>query len=373
MSDQHRHRPFHRRRRPPPGSPPGTLAPPPPEAPPARLRAIAYGPEGIETEEIAGAADLGRLDPLRARHAVLWVDVEGLGDHRLIEALGERFGLHALALEDVAHAGQRPKLEAYDDHLFVVVRMPRAQPQLASEQVALFLGDGWLLTFQEWPGDCFDPVRARLREGRGRIRRLGADYLAYALVDALIDSHFPILEALGERVEALEAEALAQSGQDTVARIHALKRDLLVLRRAVWPLRDTVGALLRDDTPLVAETTRVYLRDCHDHAFQLMDMVEVYREIAIDLIDIHLSSVAARTNEIMKVLTVIATIFIPLGFIAGVYGMNFDPDVSPLNMPELRWAFGYPMALALMAAVAAGLLGWFWRRGWLGGRGAARP
>jgi magnesium transporter len=235
---------------------------------------------------------------------------------------------------------------------------------LATEQLSLFLGQGFVVTFQERVGDCFDPVRARLRKG-GPIRTRGPDYLTYALIDALVDSWFPVLEQHGERLEDLEDEILVHPARRTIARIHELRRDLMALRRAVWPLRDALGALCRDPTPLIAGETRTYLRDCYDHAVQIIDLLESGRELSADLTDAYLSNINNRMNEIMKVLAVIATIFLPLSFIASVYGMNFHTDKSPWNMPELAWRFGYPFALGLMVLTVIGMLFFFWRRGWL--------
>jgi magnesium transporter len=243
---------------------------------------------------------------------------------------------------------------------------------LDTEQTTLFLAENALITFQEKPGDCFEPVRARLRQKRGQIRARKADYLAYSLLDAVTDAYFPVLEKYGERIEDLESQVIARPNPDLTTDIHRLKRDLLTLRRAVWPQREMINALARDTTPFIGEQTRVYLRDCYDHTVQLMDMVETYREIATSLTDIHLSGINTRLNEIMKVLTIIATIFIPLTFITGLYGMNFQSEKSPLNMPELSWYWGYPYALTLMAAVAGGLVIYFIRKGWIGGNGKRR-
>ena len=355
-----------RSRRPPPGSPPGTLvAPAEPVSPVVRL--MVYDRERLE-ERTLGAGDDLALAP--AAGQVMWIDVQGLGDLDLMRRLGERFGLHPLVLADLVHVNQRAKVEAYENHLFIVLRMVHQDEHLWTEQLSLILGDGIVLTFQERPGDCFDPVRERLRRGaQGRLRSAGPDYLAYALLDALIDSYFPVLEHHGEVLDAMEREMIEATQAGQIARIHGLKRDLLELRRALWPLREVMSNLLREDVALIGAATRLFLRDCADHVFQLMDMVEIDREVASGLLDLHLSSVSMRMNEIMKVLTVIATIFIPLGFIAGVYGMNFDREASPFNMPELYWYYGYPFALALMLAVAVGLLAYFWRKGWLGGRG----
>jgi len=329
------------------------------------VRAILYGPDQIE--ELA-VTDVEALRPLIGRRPVMWVNVDGLGDVELIRRLGELFGLHRLALEDVVNTHQRPKVEEYADHIFIVTKIVHEEPALATEQVSMFLGRDFLLTFQEDVGDCFDPVRERLRNDRGRIRGAQADYLAYALLDAAIDEYFPVLERYGELVERLEDDVMAEPTGRIAARIHLAKRDLLTLRRAIWPQREAINALIRDVSPLVAEPTRIHLRDCYDHCVQLIDMVETYREIASGLVDIHLSSISAHMNEIMKVLTIIATIFIPLGFVASLYGMNFDPEASPWNMPELRWYWGYPAVLAIMAVVAVALLFYFQRKGWIGAR-----
>jgi magnesium transporter len=351
------------RRRAGPGAPPGTLVADPAAGSPT-ISVIAYGPDGMHEHDNCSVTD---IDAMRSRGRVLWVNVTGLRDVALIQAVGEHFGLHGLALEDVINVHQRPKTEAYDDHLFLVTLMPAADRPERTEQLSLFLGQDYLLTFQERPGDSFDAVRDRLRRGKGRVRSAGADYLAYSLLDAVIDSFFPVLEGLGEELEGLEAEVLRTPDSSVVSDLHGLKRDLLSVRRAIWPQREMLNALIRGESELIGEVTSLYLRDCYDHTIQLMDIVETYREIASGLVDVYLSNVSARLNEIMKVLTVIATIFIPLGFIASVYGMNFDRAVSAWNMPELGWRFGYPFSLLLMVGTAAGLLLFFRRKGWLGG------
>jgi len=358
-----------RKRRTPPGASPGTLTPDPTALRPA-IRVIAYDGEHIEEREIA---DVEELESLVHARPVTWVNVDGLGDLDLIRRLGELFSVHRLALEDVVNLHQRAKVEEYEDHIFIATRTIAARvvdgaPSLDTEQVTMFLGGDYLLTFHERPSDTFDPVRARLRQHLGRIREAGPDYLAYALLDAVIDGYFPVLERYGELVEELEDAAVSQPGAELVTQVHRAKRDLLTLRRAIWPQREMINTLIRDPSSLLSDHTRVYLRDCYDHTIQLMDMVETYREIGSGLIEIYLSSVSTRMNEVMKVLTIIATIFIPLGFIAGLYGMNFNPQASPWNMPELGWYWGYPSALGLMAAVALGLIVYFRLRGWLGGR-----
>lgn len=359
-----------RRRASPAGTPPGTLTSYPGASAPV-LSMMAFGADTMAEPDEPSVAGIAAL---RDEYPVLWVNVSGLADIELISRLGDLFGLNALALEDVINVHQRPKVEEFADHLFVVVRMmlrtgPDAPPD--SEQVSLFLGEGYVLTFQERPGDCFDPVRERARHSRGRLRRQGPDYLAYALIDAAIDSYFPVIEIYGDELEALEDAVIAAPERGQAERLHRLRRDLLLVRRSVWPTREMVNALIRDETRLVSDQTRTFLRDAYDHTIQLMDLVETYREIASGLLDVYLSGMSARLNEVMKVLTIIATIFMPLSFLAGLWGMNFD-RASPWNMPELGWAFGYPLALLLMAAIG-GLLSWyFWHKGWLAGDPAGK-
>jgi magnesium transporter len=351
------------RRRTKPGASPGTLTIAP-EAVPPQIQMIAYGPDRFSETALTTPPDLAAA---QSSAAVRWINIDGLGDIPTLQYIGQTFGLHPLALEDIVNLHQRPKVEAYDGYLFIVLRMPIASAAtLETEQVTMVLGRDHILTFQERPGDSFDPVRHRLRAQGGQIRQRGADYLAYALIDAAIDAFFPILEVYGEQVEELEDDVISQPGPRQMGRIHAMKRNLLTARRALWPLRDMVNALLREDSALIDKQTLIYLRDCHDHLVQMIDMVETYREICSSLIDIHLSSASNRMNEVMKVLTIIATIFIPLTFIVGIYGMNFDPAAGPWSMPELGWRYGYPAVLTLMAVIAAGLLIWFRSMGWIG-------
>lgn len=301
-------------------------------------------------------------------YPVVWVNVDGLGDAALLRKLGEIFGFHALALEDVLNTRHRPKAEAYDESIFVVTRMVSVRNgALDLEQVSLFFGDRFVVSFQERPGDCLEPVRERIRKGGTRIRFMGADYLAYALIDAIVDAYFPVLEHYSEELNDAEDSVIADPENHTVERIHALKRDFQVLRHGIWPFREALRDL-SGEMPFIRDETRLFLRDCHDHVIQIVDILETFRERAAGLTDLYLSSLSNKMNEVMKVLTVIATIFIPLSFIAGVYGMNFDPDASPLNMPELNWYLGYPFALGLMFLVAVGLLYFFRRRGWMGGK-----
>ncbi len=348
--------------RPPPGSAPGTLVPDP-DAPCPIIRVIAYGPDRILERRLG---DIDEIDELFGIYPITWVNVDGLGDVETLQRVADKFGVHRLALEDVVSSHQRPKVEEYEEHTFVVLRMPSpTEERFDTEQLSIFLGDGYVLTFQESVGDCFDPVRDRLRTRRGRLRVSGGDYLTYALINSVINSYFPVLENTGEAVETLEDELTEHADPALIGRIHALKRDLLSLRRVVWPQRELINALIRDRSPRISNSTAIYLRDCYDHAITLLDVVETYRDIASGLHDLYLSSVSTRLNEIMKVLTIISTIFIPLGFIASLYGMNFDSQASPLNMPELHWRYGYIYALVLMGGIAAGLVFYFWRKGWI--------
>ena len=344
-----------------PGSVPGKLEIPQSAAKPS-IRVIGFGPnEFVERQ----AVDVADLVEMRHTFPTIWIDIVQFGDAKLISEIGEVFELHRLALEDAVNTHQRPKVEEYDDHLFLVALMLDTAGSLETEQVAFFVGSGYVITFQERPGDCFENVRSRLRKATGRIRTAGSDYTAYALLDAIIDSYFPALERVGDELEALENRVIGSPEPGNISPLHNMKRKLLLLRRAIWPHREVFNRLLRDEHPLIASETRPFLRDCYDHVAQLMDIVETYREMASGLVDVHLSSISMKLNEVMKVLTIVATIFIPLSFIASVYGMNFDRDRSPWNMPELGWYLGYPFALILMCAAAAGLIWYIWKKGWL--------
>ncbi|QDT13948.1 magnesium/cobalt transporter CorA [Alienimonas californiensis] len=349
-----------------------------PSAPIPTLTGVGYGPSaetGGTLTEVTFKSPAEIPDFLDA-HRVAWVNVDGLGATWILNALGEVFGLHPLELEDVTHTHQRAKLEEYPDHLFVVADMvkpvppdPEADPDhvdgpvYKTEQISMFLGRNWVLTFQEEPGDCFDPLRERLKRKRGRSRDCGADYLFYALIDAVLDGYFPVVESLGDRLERLDQQISDRSGRGVVGRLHRLRGELLVVRKLLWPHREMTNALLRD-RELITPATQVFLRDAHDHAQQLLELAETYRELCSDLRDFHYAQVNTRSGEVTKVLTIVATIFIPLSFVAGLWGMNFDTKYR-YNMPELEWAYGYPFALATMAGIAFGLLFFFWRMGWL--------
>jgi magnesium transporter len=322
-----------------------------------RIHAIRYAPDVIEEKDLAGAQECRAL---LAAGGVLWIDVQGLGDLNLLRELGEIFTLHPLALEDVVSVGQRPKADDYDSHIFVIARMPEIGDGVHTDQTSIFIGSHFILTFQEHYGDCLGPVRERLRKGKGLMRRAGPDYLAYAILDAIVDGYFPLLESYGEEIEQLEDEVVERPTRSSLEKIHLAKRNLLTLRRAVWPLRDAVNTLIREESDLITAQTRLYLRDCYDHSVQILDMVETYRELAAGLMDIYISSLSQKLNEVMKVLTIIATIFIPLTFIVGIYGMNFK------YMPELESRWGYPLLMGFMAVLAMGMLWYFLRQGWIG-------
>ena len=306
--------------------------------------------------------------PYLDTESVSWVDVLGLGSEDVLKRLGKVFKLHPLVLEDIVNVPQRPKVEDYENQLVIITHMVLLKENSGGfwkEQVSFVLGRHYLLTVQEEPSrDCFQPVRDRIRFSKGTIRKQKSDYLVYTLIDSIIDGFFPVLEAYGEQIEELEDEVVVNPTRNTIKKIYQIRRELLALRRAIWPQRDAINTLIRDGSDLISPEVQIYLRDCYDHAVQVMDMVETYRELTSGLMDIYLSSVGNKMNEIMKLLTVISTIFIPLTFIAGVYGMNFNTEKSPLNMPELNWSWGYPVCLALMLAIAIGLVFFFWRRGW---------
>ncbi len=336
-----------------------------PDAAPAELAIIDYSQDKLTVHDSAPTKDAAQyLDD----QSVSWLDLLGLGNQQTWLELSQTFNFHRMLVEDIVNIPQRPKIEHYQDQLLIVTWMVNLNPVgkgFIKEQVSLVLGHNYLLTVQEEPDhDCFQGVRDRISHGHGAIRQHGADYLAYALLDAIIDGFFPVLEYYGELIEELEDEVVTRPSKHTLTKIYQIRRDLLTLRRAIWPQRDAINRLIRDRSEFISDEVNIYLRDCYDHAVQVMDMVETYRELASGLMDVYLSSVGNKMNEIMRLLTVISSIFIPLTFIAGVYGMNFNTEKSPLNMPELSWYWGYPLCLGLMIITAAGLFTYFWRRGW---------
>jgi magnesium transporter len=342
-----------------PGAPPGTLVHAgPPKVETVRISLLEYGEQLVEKE----IEDLSQLLPFAPAPTVSWVNVEGLHEVELIRELGERLSIHPLVLEDIVSTGQRPKVEDHESYLYIVLPMLSMDPNTGAvedEQLSLILGPSWVVMFQERPGDDLDAVRERIRMGGSRIRGRGADYLAYALVDSVVDHYFVVLEQIGAVAERMEIEVLEGQSPQTMHRLHALKRELLMVRRAVWPVREMLNTLIRTECPLVGEPTKIYLRDVYDHAVRIIDTVEVLRDVVSGLIDLYLSSISNRLNEVMKSLTVMASIFIPLTFIVGVYGMNFG------FMPELEVWWAYPVLWAVMIAIAGGMLWHFRRRGWI--------
>ena len=298
----------------------------------------------------------------RKKSSVTWLNIDGVHQPEIIEQVGKSFGVHPLVLEDIANTGQRPKVADFENYIFVVLRMlmfDEKENQTKTEQISMVLGPDFVVSFQERQGDVFDIIRERLRSNKGRIRKMGADYLAYSLIDAIVDNYFMVLEMLGEAIEGIEDKLVTEPKSETLQVIHDLKREVVFLRKSVWPLREVISRLERSESPLISKTTLVYLRDVYDHTIQVMDSVDTFRDTLSGMLDIYLSSVSNRMNEIMKVLTVIATIFIPLTFLAGIYGMNFKV------MPELDQPWGYPAVLILMLTIAVVMLIYFRKKKWL--------
>ncbi|HUT87844.1 MAG TPA: magnesium/cobalt transporter CorA [Candidatus Heimdallarchaeota archaeon] len=324
-----------------------------------KISLVDYDESSFQERE---ASTIKECFPFKDKPTVTWINVDGLHEVEIVEALGKHFDLHPLVMEDIVHTGQRPKLEDYENTLFIVLKMLRydeVQDQIDEEQFSLILGTNWVISFQEKEGDVFDPLRDRIRNSKGRIRKMGADYLAYTLVDAIVDNYFILLEKLGDRVEALGEKLVVHPGPKALQEIHELKREFLFLRKSVWPLREVISGLQRGESALFEEHTLIYLRDVYDHTIQVIDTVETFRDMISGMLDIYLSSVSNRMNEVMKVLTIIATIFIPLTFVAGIYGMNFQ------FMPELSWSWGYFGTLGVMGLAVVGMIIYFKRKKWL--------
>lgn len=346
----------------PPGSAPGELRPLP-VAPSTTVYCISYDATGVLYDSQSPPDDIAAL---RREGAVLWLHFAGQPEVGALRRVGEALRLHPLALEDVMNHGQRPKLDEFDDHLFLELGCLALQDgRPVVDDFSLFLGEDFVVSVYYGREDLFAGVRARVHEPSGRLRRAAADRLAHALVDVVIDHAFPVIEALGERIEDLETELLDQAGPDSLRELHRLRRETLLIRRAVWPARDVLSRLSRGDVPQVADRTRIYFGDVYDHVVQVIELLESYRDMLGGMLDIYLSAVSNRQNEIMKVLTVIATIFIPLTFLVGVYGMNFSiNETSPWAMPELRWDYGYPVLWLVMLAIAGAMLVYFKRQRW---------
>ena len=349
-----------------PGTPPGTLEldidPDAPPTPPPRLSLFGYDAEAVHEKTEAQVSDCA--PPKRAADKS-WLHVQGVPAPELLQKLTQSYGLHPLALEDVLRRGQRTKFEVYDNQYFVVLNQPRRSEDgaLITNQVSFFLGKNYVITFDDGTADAFAPIRERLR-AKPLIRGRGADYLFYSLLDVIIDEGFPMLEDFGERMETLEQAVLEEPTKTLRNQIHYMKQELVQLRRAWWPQRDVMNSLIRDGDQLIGEATRLYLRDSYDHCLRIIDFTETYREMMSSLLDTYLSSVSQRMNDVMKVLTVVGTIFLPLTFITGLYGMNFD-TASPWNLPELHWRYGYFYVLGVMLAVVLGMLFYFRRKRWL--------
>ncbi len=342
------------------GAPPGTLVHiGRKKAEKIRIQIIGYDQTNFREKE---AKTIEECFPFRDEPSVTWINVDGLHEVEVLEKLGLAYGLHHLVLEDILNTDQRPKMDDLDDYIYLVLKMlsfNHESDELQVEQVSLILGRNFVISFQEREGDVFDPIRERLRSNKGRIRKMGADYLAYSLMDIIVDNYFVALEKIGERIEAVEEELIVNPPTETLQTLHTLKREMIFLRRSVWPLRDAISGLERGGSTLIDESTLIYLRDLYDHTVHVIDTVETYREMLAGLHDIYLSSISNRMNEVMKVLTIIATIFIPLGFIAGVYGMNFK------YIPELNLQWGYFYALFGMLLISVLMLLYFRKKKWL--------
>jgi magnesium transporter len=347
------------------GLPPGTLVyVGEKKAEKVKITVIDYSEDRCEKKVFRKIED---VFPYRGSPSVTWINIDGLHVVDIIEKTGAHFDIHPLVMEDILNTNQRPKVEDHEDYIFLSFRMTiydEGSGEVKQEQVSLVLGPDYVISFQEKEGDVFDAIRGRIMTGKGRIRRMGADYLAYSLLDAVVDGYFGVIEKLGDRIETLEEELIEDPGPGTLQTIHDLKREVLYLRKSIWPLREVVSHLEKSESTLIADSTDPYLRDVYDHTIQVIDALETYRDLLSGMVDLYLSSVSNRMNEVMKVLTIIATIFIPLTFIAGIYGMNFDPDSSPYNMPELAWYWGYPLTMFAMLVVALLMVLYFRRKNW---------
>ena len=326
---------------------------------PVRLSVIMYDGANFEEKPVDNVEEAFSL---RDKFSVMWLNIDGVHQSEIIEQVAKSFGLHPLVAEDIASTGQRPKMEDFDNYVFVVLRMlgfDGEEKGIKSEQTSIILGSDFVISFQENEGDVFDSIRERLRNNKGRIRKMDADYLAYSLIDAIVDNYFMILEKLGESIEDIEDRLVTSPTSETLQSIHDLKREMIFLRKSVWPLREVINRMERSESPLINKSTFVYLRDVYDHTIQITDAMETFRDMLSGMLDIYLSSVSNRMNEVMKVLTVIATIFIPLTFVTGIYGMNFN------YMPELDQTWSYPAVLVLMLVVALLMVMFFRRKKWL--------
>jgi magnesium transporter len=342
------------------GLPPGTLVQvEEKKAEKAKISLIDYDEAQFQEKE---AATIEECFPFKDKPSVTWINIDGVYQVEVIEKIGAHFGIHSLILEDIMHTVQRPKMEDFEDYIFLVVKMiyyDDKKNDIEAEQVSIILGTNFVISFQEKEGDVFDHVRERIRRNRGRIRKMKADYLAYALIDTIVDHYFIVLEKLGEKIEGMEDELVTNPTPVTLQTIHNLKRELIFLRKSIWPLREVISVLERGELSLIHESTGIYLRDVYDHTIQVIDTIETFRDMVSGMLDIYLSSISNKMNEVMKVLTIIATIFIPLTFVAGLYGMNFK------YIPELEWHWGYFAVLFVMVIIGFGMVMYFRNKKWL--------
>ncbi|GAK60754.1 magnesium transport protein [Candidatus Vecturithrix granuli] len=325
----------------------------------ARIRVIDYDTEHLLIEEIQNVEE---CFPYKDRPSVTWINVDGIHDTTIVERLGKHFGLHVLMIEDILNTQQRLKVDVFDEYILIILKMiayDNSTQTNNTEQVSIVLGQHFVLTFQEREGDVFDIIRTRLQNDRGRLRRTGADYLAYGLLDAVVDGYFEVIERFGEQIALVEEDLIKEPDQETLHNIHRLRRELIFFRNSVWPLRNMINQIIRQETPLIEETTLIYLRDLYDHTLQVIETIETFRDMMTGILEVYMSSMSNKMNEIMQFLTIIGTIFIPLTFIAGVYGMNFH------YMPELDWKWGYFIILGVMAVIGSGLLLYFKKKKWL--------
>ena len=324
-----------------------------------QMTLIDYDEEHLQERVLDGIEE---AFPLKDLPTVTWINIDGLHQLDIIEKVGQHFNVHPLVLEDIVNTGQRPKTEEFEDLIFVVLKMlhyDENSEKITSEQFSLVLGPNFLISFQEIQGDVFRTVRERIRKPKTRIRKAGCDYLAYALIDAIVDHYFLILEKLGENIEALEEDLLENPSPETLQTLHEMKREMIYLRKQIWPIRELINSLVKGESSLINESTSLFFRDIYDHTIQIIDTIESYRDILSGMLDIYLSTLSNKMNEVMKVLTIIATIFIPITFVAGIYGMNFK------FMPELEWRWGYVMVWAIIVVVVGIMIGFFKKKQWL--------
>jgi magnesium transporter len=321
-----------------------------------RITIIDYDEKNFEEKQLESVE---KCFPYKEKSTISWINIDGIHEVEIIKKIGGCFNIHPLVQEDIVNTGQRPKIEDFESFIYIVLKMlHQPKDEIISEQVSIILGKNFVISFQESSGDVFDYVRERLRKGKGRIRTMGSDYLAYALFDAIVDNYFVILEKIGEKIESIETEVVDNPEPETLQTIYNLKRELIYVRKSVWPLREVIAGLQRNESKLINKSTEIYLRDAYDHTIQVIDTVEIFRDMTSGLLDVYMSSVSNKMNEVMKVLTIFAAIFIPLTFIVGIYGMNFQ------NMPELAWQWGYYIILIIMLIVGMSLVGFFKRKKW---------